>query len=74
MPRYSFGGARRTERCAGQPAQSSLGETIDDLLDDEHDYLVIVGALHLVGEDGVPRLLEKQGFSIQQLSEPATIR
>ena len=47
---------------------------INDLLDDQDDYLVIVGALHLVGEAGVPRLLAQQGVKIKQLSEPATIR
>lgn len=47
---------------------------IEELLDDQDDYLVIVGALHLVGEGGVPRLLAQQGVKIQQLSEPASIR
>jgi hypothetical protein len=47
---------------------------IDELLDDSDDYLIIVGALHLVGEIGVPRLLEQKGIRIQQLSEPASIR
>lgn len=47
---------------------------INDLLDDQDDYLIVVGALHLVGEGGVPRLLAKQGVKIEQLSEPATIR
>ena len=42
---------------------------INDLLDDDDDYLVIVGALHLVGPDGVPTLLENQGASIRQLSQ-----
>ncbi len=49
-------------------------ETILEWLDDEHDYLVVVGALHLVGEDGVPALLEEEGLGIQQLSEPASVR
>jgi len=40
-----------------------------DLLDDEDDYLVIVGAAHLVGEDGVPDLLSQQGVRIKQLHE-----
>ena len=44
-------------------------ETIDELLDDSDDYLVIVGALHLVGEDGVPRLLEQRGHTVTQLRE-----
>jgi uncharacterized protein YbaP (TraB family) len=43
--------------------------TIDELLDDGEDYLVIVGALHLVGEDGVPRLLEQRGVRITQMHE-----
>ena len=49
-------------------------ETITDWLDDEHDYLVVVGALHLVGAKGVPALLEDRGFGIHQLSEPARLR
>ena len=47
---------------------------ISELLDDNEDYLVIVGALHLVGDIGVPRLLAEKGVQIQQLSEPAPIR
>lgn len=35
---------------------------LEDLLDDERDYLVVVGALHLVGDAGVVRLLERAGF------------
>lgn len=49
-------------------------ETISTWLDDEEDYLIVVGALHLVGDQGVPALLAKQGFGIHQLSEPATLR
>lgn len=44
-------------------------DTIDALLDDGEDYLVVVGALHLVGEDGVPRLLEQRGVRITQMHE-----
>jgi len=45
-----------------------------DLLDDDDDYLVVVGAMHLVGDDGVPRLLEQRGTHIRQLSEPERLR
>ena len=48
--------------------------TISEWLDDERDYLVVVGALHLVGDLGVPALLDDRGFGIHQLSEPATLR
>jgi len=44
-------------------------ETIATWLDDELDYLVVVGALHLVGDDGVPSLLGQAGYGIQQLKE-----
>jgi uncharacterized protein YbaP (TraB family) len=44
-------------------------ETIEDWLDDEDDYLIVVGALHLVGDDGVPALLDRAGFEIRQLEE-----
>jgi len=36
------------------------------LLDDNRDYLVIVGALHLVGDDGVVQLLRRQGRVVVQ--------
>jgi len=43
-------------------------------LDDADDYLVVVGALHLVGVDGVPKQLAREGLSIRQLSETATVQ
>lgn len=49
-------------------------EKISTWLDDEQDYLVVVGAMHLVGKQGVPALLDERGFGIHQLSEPATLR
>lgn len=47
---------------------------ITELLDDRDDYLIIVGALHLVGKKGVPNLLAGRGVKIIQLSEPASVR
>jgi uncharacterized protein YbaP (TraB family) len=44
-------------------------ETIASWLEDERDYLVVVGALHLVGDQGVPSLLNQAGFEIRQLKE-----
>ena len=44
-------------------------DTIEALLEQEEDYLVVVGALHLVGEDGVPQLLEQRGIKIKQMHE-----
>ena len=44
-------------------------ESIEDFLDDEQDYLVVVGALHLVGKHGVPALLDQAGFEVNQLEE-----
>ena len=37
-----------------------------DLLDDRDDYLVVVGALHLVGDNSVVDLLEQQGYEVVQ--------
>lgn len=48
--------------------------TIAEWLDDERDYLVVVGALHLVGDYGVPALLGEAGFGIQQLRETGSVR
>lgn len=47
---------------------------IDELLNDDDDYLIIVGALHLVGPDSVPTQLQNIGYDVRQLSEPPTLR
>ncbi|MEL7186244.1 MAG: TraB/GumN family protein [Pseudomonadota bacterium] len=49
-------------------------DQITDLLDDDDDYLVVVGALHLIGDNGVPRQLESLGVPIRQLSESTPLR
>jgi uncharacterized protein YbaP (TraB family) len=36
-------------------------------LDDDQDYLIVVGAAHLVGDDGVIKLLSDRGVSLSQL-------
>lgn len=42
---------------------------IELLLEDSDDYLIIVGALHLVGQDGVPELLRQRGHAAKQLAQ-----
>ncbi|HEX9853106.1 MAG TPA: TraB/GumN family protein [Woeseiaceae bacterium] len=42
----------------------------EDLLDEDDDYLIVVGALHLIGDDGVPALLTKRGRDVVQLQQP----
>lgn len=49
-------------------------QTISSMLDDNKDYLVVVGALHLVGDTGVPALLATQGARVRQLSEQVAVR
>lgn len=49
-------------------------EEIEPMLDDDDDYLIVVGALHLVGNEGVPRQLAKRGFAVHQLSETPPVR
>jgi len=44
---------------------------IEELMDDQDDYLIIVGTLHLVGEEGVPRLLGERGHNVTQLHQSA---
>jgi uncharacterized protein len=39
---------------------------IEPLLDDEDDYLIVVGTLHLVGKDSVLDLLEGKGHKVRQ--------
>ena len=44
---------------------------IEALLDDNDDYLIVVGTLHLVGDEGVPDLLRSRGHEVRQLRQPA---
>ena len=39
-------------------------EQLDGLLDDRDDYLVVVGALHLVGRNSVVELLRQRGHTV----------
>jgi hypothetical protein len=41
-------------------------ETLVPLLNGTQDYLVIVGALHLVGKEGLVALLRERGYSVEQ--------
>jgi hypothetical protein len=36
---------------------------IVQLLNGDDNYLVVVGALHLIGHDGMVELLQRQGFA-----------
>src|SRR5690606_6766039 len=42
-----------------------LGQ-VEALLDDQDDYLVVVGTLHLVGKDSLIELLQAKGHKIKQ--------
>ena len=37
------------------------------LINDSQDYLIVVGALHLVGDDSLLRLIDDAGYPAQQL-------
>ncbi len=41
-------------------------EQVGEMLRGDEDVLVVVGAMHLVGERGLPALLEKRGFRVQR--------
>jgi len=47
-------------------------ERIRNLIGEKDDYLIIVGTLHLVGDDGVPALLSEIGITTDQLREPGS--
>ena len=44
-------------------------EDINLLFDDDDDYLIVVGALHLIGDDGVPALLKRSGVNVSQMRQ-----
>ncbi|HKY00864.1 MAG TPA: TraB/GumN family protein [Steroidobacteraceae bacterium] len=41
-------------------------EQVSDMLAGDDDVLVVVGAMHLVGERGLPALLEKRGYEVER--------
>ncbi len=45
-------------------------EQIRNLIGEKDDYLIVVGALHLVGKGGLPALLSEFGITVKQLREP----
>jgi len=47
-------------------------ERIRNLIGKQDDYLIVVGTLHLVGNDGVPALLSEIGITTDQLREPGS--
>lgn len=44
---------------------------IEQLIDDDIDYLIVVGTLHLVGDKGVPELLKTRGYEVIQMKQSA---
>ncbi len=42
---------------------------IEALLTDDQNYLIVVGTLHLIGEDGVPSMLRKTGIEPRQMRQ-----
>ncbi len=42
---------------------------ISGLLDDDDDYLIVVGTMHLIGKDGVPQLLRNRGMQVDQITQ-----
>lgn len=42
---------------------------IGALLDDDDDYLIVVGTLHLIGSEGVPQLLRNRGLTVEQVGQ-----
>lgn len=57
-PEYQALIAERNERWA---------ETLSDLLAGNTQALIVVGAAHLAGPDGVPALLDKRGFEVERI-------
>jgi uncharacterized protein YbaP (TraB family) len=50
---------------------AKMAQGIQKLVKDHSPLLVVVGSGHMVGEKGLVRLLQKEGYAIQQVSGPA---
>jgi uncharacterized protein YbaP (TraB family) len=47
----------------------TMAEKIEGYLENDETYFVVVGAGHLVGDNGLVNLLGKKGYSIRQLED-----
>jgi uncharacterized protein YbaP (TraB family) len=47
----------------------SWAERIEVLLSHQTNYLIVVGTLHLIGNEGVPDLLTQRGYTVTQLRQ-----
>jgi hypothetical protein len=48
--------------------------TVEALVNQPDDYLIVVGAAHLVGDDSLVRLLSDQGYTVRQLATHTSIQ
>lgn len=46
---------------------SRWSDKLAAMLDGGDDWLIVVGAIHLIGDRGLPRLLERRGFRVRRL-------
>lgn len=46
---------------------SRWSDKVAAMLDGGDDWLIVVGAIHLVGDRGLPRLLERRGYQVRRL-------
>jgi uncharacterized protein YbaP (TraB family) len=51
-----------------------MADRISDLLDNRGTYFVLVGAAHLIGDDGIPALLEQSGRKPQRIFSDGSVQ
>jgi uncharacterized protein YbaP (TraB family) len=66
LSRKSLGGGE-FERRLVQERNASWMPRIEAMLHEHNEYIVVVGALHLIGREGVVELLRAKGYQVEQL-------
>lgn len=72
LNREELGGDARFDQLITQRNQRWVAE-LETLLAANDNAMVIVGAGHLVGEGGVPKLLEEAGYTVERIGEPSVV-
>ena len=62
------GGDSRFDQLITQRNQRWIGQ-LETMLADNSNAMVIVGAGHLVGDSGVPELLEQAGYTVERVGD-----
>lgn len=68
LTRETLRGPEQVTRALLQDRNPHMADVVEQFLKGKEQAFVVVGAAHLVGKDGVVRILEKRGYKVEQVT------